>query len=290
VRHWVGTRIFTGQWFIALKRRVPDAGPLEGSEPFEPVRPPRGRFYADPFLLEHDGRRCVFFEDCPMERGNGRISYVELGSDGTVSDPTTVLERECHLSYPFLFTWEGEAYMIPETAGAETVELYRASSFPEHWQRERILMRGIRALDSTLLFHEGRFWLFTVVVDEGAQAWDELSLFSSEALDGDWTPHPMNPIVCDARRARPAGRIFEHGGALVRPGQDCEGRYGRAIVLNRIETLDPADYREREIGTIEPDWAPNIGGTHCYDRDLDHEVVDGCRRVVKWPRARRHGR
>jgi hypothetical protein len=118
-------------------------------------------------------------------------------------------------------------------------------------------------------------WLFANVKEYGAPYSDELCLFFADSLDGPWTPHPENPIVSDVRSARPAGRIFEHDGALIRPGQDSSGRYGRAVTLNRIDILTVSGYRETTVGRIEPSWRPRNLGTHTYNFDDLYEVVDG---------------
>ena len=54
----------------------------------------------------------------------------------------------------------------------------------------------------------------------------------------------MNPIVSDVRRARPAGRVLSRDGELIRPSQDCSGRYGRAVAFNRIVRLTPTEFGE----------------------------------------------
>ena len=173
---------------------------------------------------------------------------------------------------------EGDAvYMLPETAGRRTVELYRAARFPDEWTLDRVLLRDVAATDATLLRHEGRLWLFVAVAVDGGRPIDELFLFSSESLRGEWEPHPMNPVVSDVRRARPAGRVFRQDGHLIRPAQDCSRSYGWRLVFNRVEALSPTDYREQPIGAIEP--APDSGNlrTHSYDSDGMYEVLDGFR-------------
>lgn len=167
--------------------------------------------------------------------------------------------------------------MLPETAARRTVELYRASRFPDEWTLQRVLLRDVRATDATLLRHEGRWWLFVALAVEGGHAVDELALFSSGSLDGEWKPHPLNPVVSDVRSARPAGRIFSRNGQLIRPAQDCSRVYGGRLVFNRIEALSATDYREEPIGAIEP--APETGNlrTHSYDFDGTYEVLDGFR-------------
>jgi hypothetical protein len=179
------------------------------------------------------------------------------------------------MSYPFLFEHDGEHYMIPETAENRRIELYRATNFPGEWQLERILLEDIEAVDATLFRRDGHLWLFANVGDSGGPTVDELFLFRADSLDGEWTPHPMNPVVSDVRRARPAGRLFERDGTLIRPGQDCSRRYGSAVVLNEITVLTPERYEEATLGRIDPAWWKGNLGSHTYNFDGRIEVVDG---------------
>ena len=270
-------RLGEKQWFIAY-RRVEDATPANGdSARLTVITPPAGRFYADPFLFQRDGRRFIFFEDYDWSCRRAVICYVEIDERGRHCPPRTALRQDCHLSYPFVFE-EGDAvYMLPETAGRRTVELYRAARFPGEWALERVLLRDVSATDATLLRHEGRLWLFVAMAVDGGRPIDELFLFSSDSLRGDWEPHAMNPVVSDVRCARPAGRIFTRNGHLIRPAQDCSRSYGWRLVFNRIEALSPTEYREKTVSAIEP--APDTGNlrTHSYDSDGTYEVLDGFR-------------
>jgi hypothetical protein len=256
------------QWFIAYRR---------GSAPAALIMPPAGRFYADPFLIERDGRRYVFFEDFDWSSERAVIQYVEIDEDGRHHPPQLALRQDCHLSYPFVFTDGDDVYMLPETAERRTVELYRATRFPDEWTLERVLLRDVTATDATLLRHDGRWWLFAGVVVDGNRPIDELCVFSSDSLHGEWEPHPLNPVVSDVRSARPAGRIFARNGHLIRPGQDCSETYGGRLVFNRIDLLSPTEYREEPIGVIEPTVETGNLGTHSYDSDGTYEVLDGFR-------------
>lgn len=262
-------RLGEKQWFIAYRRVADDTSTV--------ITPPAGRFYADPFLFQRDGRRFIFFEDYDWSSRRAVIRYVEIDRRGRHCAPRLALEQDCHLSYPLVFE-EGDAvYMLPETAGRRTVELYRASSFPGEWTLDHVLLRDVSATDATLLRHEGRLWLFVAMAVDGGRPVDELFLFSSDSLRGEWEPHPLNPVVSDVRCARPAGRVFRRNGHLVRPAQDCSRSYGWRLVFNRIDALTPAEYRETPIGAIEP--APDSGNlrTHSYDSDGTYEVLDGFR-------------
>jgi hypothetical protein len=278
MRRRVRRMLFEDQWCLAYRRRstVPaHAGDTSG---FQLITPPRDRFFADPFVIGRNGRHYLFFEDYPYDTGKGTISCLELGEDEP--EPlSVVLERDYHLSYPFVFEHEDEAYMIPETSENGTIELYRALDFPDRWQLEAVLVRGIAAVDATLLRHDGRFWMFANVVAKGRTTEDELFLWTSESLHGPWRPHPMNPVVSDVRTARPAGRVFARDGHLIRPGQDCSHGYGRAVVLNRIVVLTETAYREVPAGRIGPEWLPGNEGSHTYNADDGYEVLDARRRI-----------
>src|SRR5207248_4490803 len=118
------------------------------------------------------------------------------------------------------------------------------------------------------------FWLFGMIPVEGTLDWDELHLFFADTLSGPWIPHSRNPIVSDVRSARPAGRLFWDGSALIRPSQDCSVRYGYALKFNRIDVLSETEYRETGVGEIRPEWTTGNLATHTIDHDDELEVVD----------------
>ncbi|HRD78851.1 MAG TPA: formyl transferase, partial [Hyphomicrobiaceae bacterium] len=89
-----------------------------------------------------------------------------------------------------------------------------------------------------------------------------------------WQPHPGNPLVTDARRARPAGELFREGGRLYRPVQDCSGGYGSALAINEIERLDTTGFRERQV--LHTRFAPSERtlGPHTLNVVGDFELID----------------
>ncbi len=272
-----------GEWFVAVRERSAD-GRVRG--PLTALPNPPGRYLADPFPIAVGGRHHLFVEDYSQAAGRAVISVCEPEPDGTWSEPRTVLERDHHLSYPFVFEHEGVVYMLPETGEAGRVELHRAVAFPDEWRLDRVLLDGLTAVDATLHVEEGRLWLFAHVV-EGHGDPGELRLHWADSLDGDFSPHPRNPIVTDPATARPAGRLFRRDGVLYRPGQDCSRRYGEAVVLNRVDALSPEDYRETPVARIEPDWMPGIDATHTYTFDSRYECCDGYRHASRLHAGRR---
>jgi hypothetical protein len=263
------------QWFIAYRARSGDLTAISDRKNFRVVPWPRGRFYADPFLIKQNGRTYMFFEDFHFNKKRAVISYMEVGSDGRLSTPRTALERNYHLSYPFLIKIQNDLYMIPETRERKSIELYRATEFPEKWVLVRTIAENVLAVDSTVFKHKDKFWLFTNIAVPGASTFDELHLFYSDSLEGEWSAHPNNPIVSNVMRARPAGGLFHENGRLIRPSQDCSVRYGYAIMLNEVEILSENEYKEKPFSRIEPDWHRGSICTHTYNRSDEFEVLDG---------------
>jgi hypothetical protein len=236
--------------------------------------PPRGVFWADPFLLKKQEKSYLFFEEYVRQTALGRIAYALIDENGQIGEPQAALERPYHLSYPFIFEHRGEFYMIPETAQNNTIEAYRCVRFPDQWEFHKTLMPDVQAMDATLLEHSMRWWMFVNIAHEGGSTWDELHLFySDDPLTDHWTPHPLNPVISDVRSARPAGRIFRRDGGLIRPSQDSSLRYGYAVNFNRITKLTIYEYEEEVIERIEP---PNKGilAVHTYNALGDLVVVD----------------
>lgn len=258
-------------WIVAYRRRKGESNGGPGA--WKRLLPPPGRFYADPFLLQRSARTYMFIEDFRHDTGKGLISVVDLDAND-VNAVRPVLECDIHLSYPFVFEHEREVYLMPETKERRRVELYRATRFPDEWKLECILLDDVTAVDPTLHYHDGRWWLFANVAVPGASTWDELHLFYADELIGPWRAHAANPVVSDVRSARPAGRLFVRNGDLIRPSQDCSVSYGYAITLNRIERLSESDYREVPFERITPDWLPGNLGTHTLNSSEEFEVRD----------------
>ncbi|HZM37371.1 MAG TPA: hypothetical protein VFC18_23130 [Burkholderiales bacterium] len=261
------------QWFLAF--RLDGGGPEGSLAGFRRLLPPRDRDWADPFPLERDGRYYVFFEELVYSTGKGHIAMLEIDAEGRASAPVRVLERDHHLSYPFLLEHQGELYMVPESAQSGTVELYRCIDFPRRWKRHKVLLEGVRLVDATLHRGPDRWWMFANGAAGEARVFDdELHLFHAPGLFGDWQPHARNPVKSDARGARPAGALLWRNGMLYRPAQICVPRYGAGVALQRVLRLTPQLYAERQEKQLLPDPDCGLLGLHTVNRAGHLTVVD----------------
>lgn len=266
-------------WRLAIRigaRPVPSSSPPDMSG-FQWIESPRGRSYADPFVVEAEGRHWVYFEDYNYAQQVGRISCAEI-RDGRLDAPRTALESPGHLSYPCVFNDKGTWYMIPEAITTGGVNLFRCTRFPDGWEFVRELASGF-AVDTTIWIEGGVYWFFVTFIDPRSGA-SQLWLYSSTSLESPWVPHPQNPISTDVRYARGGGAIFRHEGKLYRPSQDGRGEYGRSTILNEIVVLDAQQYREVPAVVVEPSLMGTwLAGTHTYSRSGSVELIDGKMRM-----------
>ncbi len=270
---------FIDQWVIMSAPRARyDA--LRWAD-FRPIIPEKDRYWGDPFILQRGSNYHVFVEEKIYATGRGRIACLTLDAEGRLLANQVVLERDYHLSYPFIFDQDGETFMMPETAEQRTLELYRCVRFPDQWQFVKTLLAGIYAVDATLLAHAGRQWIFTNVREAGGSSLNSLSLFSAESLLAEaWKPHPRNPVVQDIRSARPAGRIFTHEGKLIRPAQDSSRRYGYGLRFKRITRLTESEYEEVPDALFEPPGG-RLLATHTFNQAGEMTVIDAVMRRRK---------
>ena len=243
---------------------------------FESLLPPVDRIWADPFVVCRDDRHYIFFEEMLFSERKGHIAAIEITRDGPVGDPVKVLVKPYHLSYPFIFEYEGDYFMVPESIGNRTVELYKCTGFPDQWTFQTNLMHDCEAADATLFEWEGKWWMFANMQEiEGGSRWDELYLFYADSpFSTDWNPHPRNPIVSDVKSSRPAGRIFVRDGHIFRPAQNSSHRYGYGFNLCEIIKLTETEYEERIVSCVEPKWQKNLLATHTFNYASGLTVID----------------
>ena len=286
--HFIGRRLRSGlhsllsfnQWI--LMRGAGDPFSFSTSK-FTPLAPTDDRTWADPFPIRRNDRYFIFIEEKPRGK-KGHISLIEMDDSFHCKPPVKIIDQPYHLSYPFPFLWHGDYYLIPESNDNRTIDLYRCIDFPLKWVHHQTLMTDVRASDTTLLQYDDRWWLFTsIAAHPGATVRDELFLFHADSpLSDAWIPHPQNPIVSDASRARSAGPIFASDNTLYRPSQDCSVRYGYCVRLNRITCLTTAEYAEKEVRTIEPTGSPDLIALHTLSHAPDLFLIDVKRRRWRW--------
>jgi len=245
-------------WPFIKKNQIWSIGIYEGNDisnlrPSPNVRNPvltakdvndvAAEFVADPFMVEHDGKWYMFFEVLNRKDNKGDIGLATSTDCLHWEYKQIVLDEPFHLSYPYVFEWQNEFYMIPETHLAHAIRLYKAIDFPLKWALHKEIIKGDYS-DPSIVQYEGKWWLFATK----GPYWDNMYLFYSDNLDGDWIEHPKSPVIMNnSGIARPGGRILSYDGRLVRLAQDCEGDYGSKLRAFEITELSVGSYKEHQL-------------------------------------------
>lgn len=208
---------------------------------FQDVSDIEADFVADPFMIYLQNSWFMFFEVLNSKTGLGEIGYA-VSSDGFYWEYKNIILRDqIHLSYPFIFEHNNEVYMVPETRQAGEVRIYKAIHFPDKWEPVQVIIKGDYA-DATLVEYANKWWLFAL------HGTEDLHLFHSESLFGDWIPHKSNPIIeNDLKSSRPAGKIISYENRLFRLAQDGYPLYGNKVRVFEILELNTKSYKEVEI-------------------------------------------
>jgi len=233
-------------------------------------------WFADPFPFEWQGRFYIFVEKMRMWRGLGNIAVSEVDKHGRITRFKDVLVEPFHLSYPNVFSYDGEVYMIPESGTNGDIRLYRASRFPVEWKLVKVLTLGANYVDTSFV---RKISADTAILN--TQNWDtrQSVYFKFDLRNLELIRLPDSPQMMNERNG---GNVFDEAGSSYRVLQDCSKRYGERIMIRRIISDDfengsasdsPAlDILPKDLNLDKPKWIPNY--CHTYNRSEHLEVVD----------------
>jgi hypothetical protein len=214
----------------------------------EQVSDVSARFVADPFMVRVDDRWYMFFEVYNVQSKKGEIGLATSEDARQWRYERIVLREAFHLSYPYVFEWEGAYYMVPEASQTSSVRLYEAVHFPHQWVYRATLLEGRGYVDPCVFRLDRSWWLFACHGEPPFRA-DTLRLFQADTPLGPWREHPQSPVIPqDKRVARPAGRVIVTDGKAVRFGQDCHAEYGVQVYAFEVSELTSERYHERPVG------------------------------------------
>lgn len=239
------------------------------------IKNPPNRFLADPFLIAYEGVNYCFVEDFCYEKNIGRISCYKI-FENRYEPLGIVIEENFHLSFPYVFEFNGEIYMCPETAQAEDIRLYKSTKFPYEWTFEKTLIQNIVAVD-TIIFEDDGIWFLLTNTCSGKlnERNSELHIFFADnPLSESWTKLPENPIIFDSQKARNGG-FFIQNNKKYRVNQiHAKARYGVGFSINLIQKISTKQYIESEVSRVDPTFFSNLSGTHHFHANENFIAFD----------------
>lgn len=232
-------------------------------------------WFADPFLVEDGDKTYAFCEMMDRKRSIGYLGYGEIIENQRIRIKS-FLKTECHMSYPDVFQYNNLWYMIPETSGNRTIELYKAVSFPDKWELASTLLTEIRAVDTTCFCVNDQYYLF---IYEPNGNTNTLSIAKID-LESGTIDRRETVMVYKSKIGRPAGKVIYFHGKMYRPTQYGVAFYGEKIVFKEFEfDPDTFQYSEHDVADLTSQEIAitnrkAIHGTHTYNASSKYEVVD----------------
>ena len=236
---------------------------------------PKNRYFADPFVIKKNGEHYCFVEDFNHVKNKGSISAFKISSNG-YEELGEVLKEDFHISFPFLFEYQNQIFMCPETSAINEIRLYKCDEFPFKWTFYKTIMKNVSAADTVIFYCNEKWWLLTNIDESHIQDHScQLHVFyNSNPLTEDWKAHELNPVIFDSNSARNGGLIIQ-GKDIYRifqkQGFDL---YGEGLGIAKIDILNTNKYNEIIVSNVKARFFEKIIGTHTFNFNSGLLVID----------------
>ena len=264
------TPLFAESWNVAWRKKPTGSLLTDFNTTFNVIDNDRNYWAADPFLFDYNDDIYIFAELYDYKLCRGCIGYTKWNGK-SFDGWTKVITEEFHLSYPFIFEYDGEIYILPESGADNSLFLYKAIVFPSKWKKERIIKQDIIFADTTPFIYDKHKYALTYDVKEQGG-------FHITLLDIENDTEKSLDYLKNQELRRPAGRFFEYNNSPVRPAQICINDYGEGLVFYNV-TIDNNQYTETEVERITPNNLSfskkmPLDGMHTYNSSDEFEVID----------------
>lgn len=235
------------------------------------------QFYADPFMFRlPNNQYCVLYEDYNYKKQYGKISMCILDEYNKPISTKTVLDTKSHLSYPGIFIEDQDIYVFPEAGASGKLSCYYYHEITESLKFKSDII-NLPLTDATILKHNNKYWVFSTM--RGKNSNNELCIFYSDSLFGQYIPHKKNPVKNEINGSRPAGNFICVDNQIYRPAQNSDKYYGSSIGIYKIIQLDEKDFTEEYYMSVSPPAKGRFNfGLHTLNHVDNLIVIDGLSR------------
>ena len=271
---------FPGKWEIVVRKGNlfdPDFSKIRAADIV--LKPPFNAYWADPFLLYENDKIIIFFEEFILKKNKGRIRAIELTNQGVILNNKVIIEKNYHLSFPFILKYYNEIYIIPETSTENNIKLFKSQNSLFEWIDYGLIIDNMNAVDSVLFYNNGIWYLLTSEIGGGGKDnRGTVTLLTNNSIfnSNNWIKSNSNPVVLNPQCGRNAGAILSFQNKNFRLAQNSSIDYGRSISIMEIESIDFNSYKENLFNEIQPYGLLNTNihtinsnnGYLCFDRKL----------------------
>lgn len=281
--------VTTGEYGIAYRKVSNQQTLLTEDKAFQYklLRPRFQYWYADPILYSEGGMTYVFLEmyDRIAEKGMIGVSYFD--EKGKLSVPQKIIEEEFHLSFPEVFAYRDETYMIPESSAANQIRIYKKGKTVYDWTLFKVFEGMERCVDT--VSYVNRVTDQLILINSKGCIRNALKSQLQIYLMDNWDIGELQDISFiiqnneNSLKVRNGGSLLHLEDELYRVVQEStETEYGKNILIYKINEIGVNGYKEsfqKYIGIenlnvkIIP-FVTKKKGTHTYAYKDGYEVLD----------------
>lgn len=141
---------FDDVYVIGYRKRKKHLLPVSGKGKFEAIPLSKKYWYSDPVIFTKDKKSYLFMEAFDKDDLRGKIAYCELSNSGPTT-PRIIIDEPFHMSFPTVFEFGDDVYMIPETSSDKSLRIYQAETFPYSWKPVKRFDLGREFVDTVIL-------------------------------------------------------------------------------------------------------------------------------------------
>ena len=269
------SHIMEDGWNIAVRKMELETILQERTTPFTILQNTWRTWAADPFLFDYNENVYVFAELYDYITRRGSIGYTKHIKDNKWSKWKIAINEPFHMSYPYIFQYENEIYMLPETSASHELRLYRATQFPDKWECARIIAENVMWVDTTFFLDGNKMYAITTDVSDESNHKDYLLQFDNEF-------NIVDKKMIDEKHtelSRSGGKFFYSNHVWHRVSQDCTFHYGAGLIFSKFNPSEVVDGMGQIIIHLFPkDIELNENkkwiGLHTYNGLEGYEVID----------------
>ncbi len=276
-------------WYVCLRNLSSNENNLfdKNDGKFLLLKPSIKYWYADPIICEINGENWIFVECYDKWLKKGMIGVVGVNEVGK-KRPQIIINEPFHMSFPEVFAFRGEWYMIPETHVVSEFRIYKMKKNVFKWELFCAIRTEHCFSDTVVYVRDEKIYLITTEKANDNPYINKLSFFCLE-IDCDKNEAKIRELPIQMQNeygydVRNGGSILQNEGSLFRVIQKSEyGEYGKAVLLKQITEMGEEGYLESatkiEAGVGKIDIGLNplfhvMEGIHTYGVCNDFEVLD----------------
>ncbi len=223
--------------------------------------PYKKKWFADPFILEVTNSELhLLVEEFDSDVKRGRIAHLTIDKrTASIIDCKIILDLPTHLSFPAIYKVGEEVYVHPENSSSGSSYMYRYDRQMEALV-EPVCVCENPIADAIIVFVDGQYEMYAT--RDPKPNGDSLIKYKADNLIGPYKE--VAKTVFQSNIARMAGAFIPTGNGLIRPAQDCNGAYGKAVLFMNDKK-------------VISEWRPHgvkYAGIHTFNSLGDTFVID----------------